>query len=1588
MKRIMKGILPVLMAFVLLLSGQTAFAVSEDTDFSVYWDPQLFAADASVYQNQLALLAAGLSWRCEMGDSRTMEELLKAIGVKEHFCGCYDPGWEKSGKRYQKWSNRGDGVFAIGKTVISLENEKDTTVLILVGRGTKTIPEAWSDATMEGEGPESMLGYPVNTNISGFEMAMWEAVGDFIRDYPIATPKVKMLICGHSLGGAMANLCGARITHDLEQIPWLTGRAKREDIHVYTFGAIKVLKQEQNVSEGYENIHNIYNYYDSFGPNGSVSLGDIGLSDVGSPEHKFGHTDMFVSEKNDLLNPVRNHEMDNYVEALLGNEVKCDETILNYQTLYEAQLISRANEIYRQIIRDFGSVDVFIARKENSRQYFRNVLTKIQNSYGSGPTVANILYNFPALVTDAVIGSLATGENETKGTVLAYFLGDVLDDAVDRFDQTAAKLEQAAQQAMGVKGMSKFEFVCTQTSYAIQNHEVWTEELKTLLGKAEAYGGAFETGEDAARFLAAYQSNLIAERSMTLASDFNSEKLNDDWFKNLLTVTENVALTLVSDIVNIVFLGNNTVTGFFLGQATDKVFKFMDYVATAYKDPMIRSWYDDMEEITRETYWLFGFRWEEAYSFLNREDCSGLWAHAWSRVDEPETQLIITQNRDGTMHIEMYFYRMIGGILVNAEPTNSRMIEFADMEGEFSGVLVFEPFRDGYLHLYMDGGSALEDPDGVFYDYFTQQEFCFITTPMPDPREYGDVLPPAGWSWEGDSDGLPSDGEKRQEDAGSPPVNEDWQGHWTVDQGMYQSHLYIDGDVNAGADMRLTFDGRESFSGTVKSIDGWTLGFNADGFAALLSVDREKRTLRLWDIAADSEYVNRWISPFDDEVVYVYAGTADAGEPGSPVPGTTAAPSPQPSDPVFWQGWWVMTEASAYASDLYIMPGENGGCRAQISFDEEYVFSGFLTVEDEDFFRLNSDDFTCLLRHDEARLTLTLTEAETTVDYVEVWLDDLLGEVTYVYDGPSYRGYMPLLQDQAPETTDPSAWTGYWMTWDDSLAEMVITSGEDGTLHAQAFFLRTMDFDAALTPRADGSMYFETEYGALTGDLVRLENGTLRLKITGGYSFDDEEATEYYDYYSRFFVYYPASYDEVWYETPEDAEGTDTDWLGDWSVQYGSLESMLQIRETGGGLYMTVTFSSGYSFSGRLEYCDGSMMDFYTEDFSCMLTLNRKLHVIAMDEIGSVYDGVYDWLEAFPYFVVEYRPAGENQAQPTPTPCVTQLPASVSTGVPGTEAPEAVPTDAPASGGVTDWAGDWILRDGSGDSRLKITRSVSGRLIVLVSFFDQYFFSGNAQSVDENTLALDADGLSALLRLDRTAGIITLEDAVATVNAVGSWLRDRRSPVEYEAEGNRSAGREPLSDEERERLGSVEFGVSPVEVNPLTELLPIPGREGYRRVPVTGVDATSYIVGSSDPSAYIPFRMIDGDETTSYQFSTKTTKPGQAYLYFDFDGPVTLDEMWIKNGFWKTSGGKDQYTRNCRVKGMTLFVRTAGGGDWTELMSVNLEDDQARTDWQVVSLRHQTEVTGIRVRIDSVYTGTKYKYDVCISEVMFVQGSE
>lgn len=280
------------------------------------WNFSLFQTKSTKYNNALARIAADMSEKTEDGED--------AIRELYHSCGLY--ACEYKNFSFADWKS---AAYAIGQDTIAI-NGVDTTILVITARGTKNLAEGIGDLRKGGE--IAFLGTQVWKNVYDFEEEIWNGLNDYIDKYPAIKSKqnLKILVNGHSLGGAAANLLGARFTHEVGGSDWWSDLVEKEDIYVYTFGAIKVLTEvhkNSNISEGYENIHNIYNYFDSYGPHGNQSWTNVSV-----PKAKFGHTEVYQSYRfkydetpNIPWLTCNSHQMSNYKAALEEDLVSCSD---------------------------------------------------------------------------------------------------------------------------------------------------------------------------------------------------------------------------------------------------------------------------------------------------------------------------------------------------------------------------------------------------------------------------------------------------------------------------------------------------------------------------------------------------------------------------------------------------------------------------------------------------------------------------------------------------------------------------------------------------------------------------------------------------------------------------------------------------------------------------------------------------------------------------------------------------------------------------------------------------------------------------------------------------------------------------------------------------------------------------------------------------------------------------------------------------------------------------------------------------------------------------------------------------------------
>lgn len=286
------------------------------------WNGWLFSGSTEQYNADLAVVAAKL---CQ--DVYSKEGILAQLDAYG-FDGCEGYNYSKSDSL-----GRFDGTncFVIGHDVLTI-NGKETTVLCVIVRGTYaslTNPgEAIGDVFKGGIDIDPILQAPIWNHVYDFYKDLVLAITEYLKTHPAVkrSEYLKLFITGHSLGGGAANVLGAVMTKKASELDEFQADISQNDIFVYTFGGVPSIAgiEDKNIEDGYENIHNIYNYFDSFGPNGNW------IVTATMPNNKFGHTEIYMKDslhdKEDGIS-FHNHDMDNYIRAVEQEKEKRGSTM-------------------------------------------------------------------------------------------------------------------------------------------------------------------------------------------------------------------------------------------------------------------------------------------------------------------------------------------------------------------------------------------------------------------------------------------------------------------------------------------------------------------------------------------------------------------------------------------------------------------------------------------------------------------------------------------------------------------------------------------------------------------------------------------------------------------------------------------------------------------------------------------------------------------------------------------------------------------------------------------------------------------------------------------------------------------------------------------------------------------------------------------------------------------------------------------------------------------------------------------------------------------------------------------------------------
>ncbi len=284
--------------------------------YTVRLDGDLFSGSSLLYNKDLAMLSGALSGAAEGAelDGKEITALYRELGFPERsiLLGNYGPD-----DYMYRFS------FAHKRILVNGQSEN---LLVITLCGTQTFLETIGDAfTLANSRFLDQTAYDL---IYAFEDVVTEALNEYflneLRD-ELDGRRLKILVTGHSLGGAGANLVAAYLTDKYRGEWWGTYLRGPQDIFAYTFGAIDAIRTESPVEAGFENIHNIYNYYDTFGPNAERTLGWF-LNAAGHNKYgKFGHIDEFrysyAPDHNDSMKDHYNHRIVNYIEAVSADRV-------------------------------------------------------------------------------------------------------------------------------------------------------------------------------------------------------------------------------------------------------------------------------------------------------------------------------------------------------------------------------------------------------------------------------------------------------------------------------------------------------------------------------------------------------------------------------------------------------------------------------------------------------------------------------------------------------------------------------------------------------------------------------------------------------------------------------------------------------------------------------------------------------------------------------------------------------------------------------------------------------------------------------------------------------------------------------------------------------------------------------------------------------------------------------------------------------------------------------------------------------------------------------------------------------------------
>ena len=294
------------------------------------------------FHNDLALICAHLSQEIENvydnNNVNIIKDEYKKLGVSEE--NIYTPA-----------DNHESYYFTLACMKDVRIQGKNYNILIITARGTGgDLDKNWDEKTADAYAESNSDFFEYQDRIYDDSYYFYQRIqegieGSFLNDHPfLKSGNLKVVITGHSLGGSAANLVAAAFDKCLvAPKAWWSDLTTKEDIYCYTFGGIGSVDldygedtnasatifgninpdriYDHSIIRGFENIHNVYNYYDSYGPRGNLPLTQKNRN--ATYYNKFGHVELFGNNSywanhysDDVLFETTQHSMATYIDAL------------------------------------------------------------------------------------------------------------------------------------------------------------------------------------------------------------------------------------------------------------------------------------------------------------------------------------------------------------------------------------------------------------------------------------------------------------------------------------------------------------------------------------------------------------------------------------------------------------------------------------------------------------------------------------------------------------------------------------------------------------------------------------------------------------------------------------------------------------------------------------------------------------------------------------------------------------------------------------------------------------------------------------------------------------------------------------------------------------------------------------------------------------------------------------------------------------------------------------------------------------------------------------------------------------------------